>query len=175
MNHAEHPDHDTTGLAEVLGDIARTLQSEPDLDATLAATVKAAVDHVDDAEHAGISLAERQGKIRTVAPTDELVAEIVKLQYRTHNLGAETRWPRFAPAAANTGVRSIALVGAQTEANLHVALHHRDVIGMAKGILVQRHDVDSTRSFRMLVEASQHGNMKLHQVAEWLVEHRHDL
>ncbi|MFI5615601.1 GAF and ANTAR domain-containing protein [Amycolatopsis sp. NPDC051903] len=173
-------------------------------------------------------------RIRTVAPTDELVSEIDALQYRfregpcvdaigdheiyrTGDLAGEHRWSRFAPAAAKTGVRSmlsyrlfisattlgglnlystgtdafsdeteqngrmfaahaaIALVGAQTEAHLHAAMESRDVIGMAKGILMQRHDVDPARAFRLLVDASQHGNMKLHDVAGWLVEHRRDL
>ncbi len=67
---------------------------------------------------------------------------------------------------------AIALVGAQTEAHLHLAIEHRDVIGMAKGILMNRHDLDAVQAFRMLVEASQDTNLKLHQVADWLVEHR---
>ncbi|WP_235190811.1 hypothetical protein [Amycolatopsis rifamycinica] len=39
-----------TGLARLLGQIARSLQAEPDVDATLMAIVKAAVDYVDGAE-----------------------------------------------------------------------------------------------------------------------------
>ncbi|MEV0074401.1 MULTISPECIES: ANTAR domain-containing protein [unclassified Amycolatopsis] len=70
---------------------------------------------------------------------------------------------------------AIALVGAQTEAHLHLAMESRGVNSMAKGILMQRRDVDATPAFRMFVDASQHGNMKLHEVAAWLVEHRRDL
>lgn len=70
---------------------------------------------------------------------------------------------------------AIALIGAQTEAQLHSALEHRDTIGMAKGILMHRHDLDPAQAFRMLVELSQTTNMKLHQVATWLTEHRHEL
>jgi hypothetical protein len=69
--------------ADVLGGLAREFQTEPDVDATLAAIVKAAVDHIDGAALAGISLVERQGRISTVAPTDTLVTEIDELQYRT--------------------------------------------------------------------------------------------
>ncbi|MBB4689178.1 GAF and ANTAR domain-containing protein [Amycolatopsis jiangsuensis] len=225
---------DAAGLAEVLSDIARTLQAEPDVETTLGAIVKSAVSHVDGAEYAGISLVERKGRIRTVVPTDELVIQIDKLQYlyhegpcvdsiaehethRTSDLATESRWPRFAPAATGMGVRSmlsyrlfvsattlgalnmysirpdafteeteqngrmfathaaIALVGAQTEAQLHAALEHRDLIGMAKGILMHRHDIDAVHAFRMLTEASQHSNMKLRDVAGWLVEHRANL
>ncbi len=234
MNHSEHGTEADTGLAEVLGRIARTLQAEPDVDTTLRAIVKAAVDHIDGAEQAGISLAERRGRIRTVAPTADLVTEIDRIQYRTHegpcvdaiaeheifrvdDLATDPRWPQFAPAAAGSGVRSmlsyrlfltdstlgslnlysghpdafsvrteqdgrmfathaaIALAAAQQEAHLRAAVEHRDTIGMAKGILMQRHGVDAVGAFRMLVDASQQGNMKLHQVADWLVEHRRDL
>lgn len=69
---------------------------------------------------------------------------------------------------------AIALVGAQHEADLYAAIEHRDTIGMAKGILTQRHDLDPLQAFNMLVAASQHSNLKLHAVATWLVEHRHD-
>lgn len=70
---------------------------------------------------------------------------------------------------------AIALVGAQTEARLTAALENRDIIGMAKGILMQRYGVNSGQAFRMLVDSSQHTNMKLRQVAAWLVEHHRDL
>jgi GAF domain-containing protein len=232
MNGPDDPAVDD--LSEVLGEIARTLQAEPDVDTTLAAIVKAAVSHVDGAEEAGISLVERGGRIRSVAPTSEVVTTIDEAQYRTGqgpcvdaiaehqiyrsgDLGQEARWPAFAPAAAETGVVSmlayrlfvsdttlgalnlysrqpdafsdqteqvgqlfathaaIALVGAQTEAHLSAAIEHRDAIGMAKGILMQRHDLDPLGAFRMLVESSQTANVKLHEVAAWLVEHRREL
>ncbi|WIX76711.1 GAF and ANTAR domain-containing protein [Amycolatopsis carbonis] len=223
----------SASLSSVLGAIARTLQAEPDVETTLAAIVKAAVDHVAGAEYAGISLVQ-DGRIRTVAPTSELVATVDEIQsrtgqgpcldaiaqheiFRTGNLSDERRWPAFAPEAAQTGIRSmlayrlfvtettlgalylcssrvdafserteqdglvfashaaIALVGAQTEAQLHVAIDSRGVIGMAKGILMERHDLDAVQAFRMLVESSQASNMKLHEVAAWLVDHRREL
>lgn len=229
-----YPEHSAReGLSTVLGAIARTLQAEPDVDTTLAAIVKSAVDHVSGAEYAGISLVERGRRIRTVAPTGEVVTTIDEVQYRTGqgpcldaiaehevfrtgDLTAEARWPAFTPAAAETGMRSmlsyrlfvsdttlgslnlyatrldafsdqteqdgsvfaahaaIALVGAQAEAQLHVAVGTRDVIGMAKGILMERHDLDSVQAFRMLVETSQTTNIKLHEVATWLIEHRRE-
>ncbi len=225
-------EHDS--IAELLGEIARTLQAEPDVDATLAAIVKVAVDHVAGAEHAGISLVERGGEVRTVAPTGEVVNTIDQLQYRTGegpclnaiaahriyrtgDLAKETRWPAFTHAAAKAGVTSmlayrlfitdttlgalnlyssqpdafsdqteqdgqmfathaaVALVGAQTEANLRTAAESRDLIGMAKGILMQRHDLEPEQAFHMLVSSSQNANMKLRDVAAWLVEHRREL
>ena len=67
---------------------------------------------------------------------------------------------------------AIALVGAQREAQLGIAIENRDIIATAKGILMERHDVDAASAFRLLVEASQSTNVKLHQVATWLVENR---
>jgi AmiR/NasT family two-component response regulator len=49
---------------------------------------------------------------------------------------------------------------------------YRDIIATAKGILMERHRVDAASAFRLLVEASQRTNVKLHQVAAWLVENR---
>ncbi|MEV6898720.1 GAF and ANTAR domain-containing protein [Amycolatopsis sp. NPDC051372] len=210
MSHPDHPAPES--LSSVLGALARTLQAEPDVGSTVAAIVKAAVDHIAGAEHAGISLVE-SGQVRTVAPTSEVVNTVDEIQYRTgegpcldaiaqheifrtSNLLDETRWPAFTPEAAKAGIRSmlsyrmfvnddtlgalnlystrlnafsdtteqegqvfathaaVALVGAQTEAQLHAAIESRDVIGMAKGILMQRHDIDAVQAFRMLVESS---------------------
>lgn len=217
-------------LAETLSGIARTLQAEPDVQTTLRAIVTAAVDYVPGAEHAGISLVE-QHKIRTVEPTAPIVELVDQLQYdlregpsvdaiaehetfRVGNVGAEPRWPRFGPAAAENGIHSllsyrlfasdrtlgalnlyssrvdafdhrteaegrlfaahaaIALVGAQREAQLGIAVETRDAISTAKGILMERHDVDAASAFRMLVEASQSTNVKLHDVATWLADTR---
>ena len=70
---------------------------------------------------------------------------------------------------------AVALIGAQHEAQLEAAIESRDVIGMAKGILMHQHDVDPVAAFRMLTEASQASNMKVRDIATWLVEHRREL
>ena len=49
--------------------------------------------------------------------------------------------------------------------NLRRALEHRDVIGQAKGRLMERHDIDADEAFEMLRLVSQHTNIKLHLVA----------
>jgi len=64
----------------------------------------------------------------------------------------------------------IAVYGAKRIADLERAVASRDVIGQAKGILMERHSTDSERAFRMLVRASQDTNIKLVDVANWLVE-----
>jgi GAF domain-containing protein len=63
---------------------------------------------------------------------------------------------------------AVALAGAQNEEHLYTALSHRDVIGQAKGILMERYKIDAQDAFRLLVVASQNTNIKLHEVAEYL-------
>jgi transcriptional regulator with GAF, ATPase, and Fis domain len=64
---------------------------------------------------------------------------------------------------------ALALHGAQRVQSLHAALDSRDVIGQAKGILMERFGIDGGRAFSMLAKSSQETNIKLATVAEWLV------
>jgi AmiR/NasT family two-component response regulator len=48
------------------------------------------------------------------------------------------------------------------------ALDTRDVIGQAKGILMERFGVEGDQAFQMLVRTSQDTNTKLAAVARWL-------
>jgi GAF domain-containing protein len=65
---------------------------------------------------------------------------------------------------------AIALVEAQRTDQLHTALGNRDVIGQAKGILMERHRITADEAFGYLSRASQSVNMKLTAVARHLVE-----
>ena len=65
---------------------------------------------------------------------------------------------------------SVALAGANAESQFHRALDSRDVIGQAKGLLMQRNGVTGLHAFKMLVKASQDTSTKLVDVARWLVE-----
>jgi hypothetical protein len=55
---------------------------------------------------------------------------------------------------------------------LEVALRSRDVIGQAKGVLMERHGIGADRAFEVLVRYSRSGNTKLRDVAERLVTTR---
>jgi hypothetical protein len=63
----------------------------------------------------------------------------------------------------------LALRGARRAAELDRALASRDVIGTAKGILMERFGVDDGEAFQRLVRSSQDTNIKLADVARWLV------
>ena len=64
---------------------------------------------------------------------------------------------------------AIALLGSTQQAEWQVALNSRDIIGMAKGILMNRDALTDDQAFHVLVSASQHANVKVHDVARWLV------
>ena len=64
---------------------------------------------------------------------------------------------------------ALALAGAQRAEQLQAALANRDVIGQAKGILMERHRLTSDAAFAQLADASQRANSKLTVIAEHLV------
>ncbi|QLQ36407.2 GAF and ANTAR domain-containing protein [Micromonospora robiginosa] len=65
---------------------------------------------------------------------------------------------------------AVAMSDARQITQLTQALSTRDVIGQAKGILMERHRVTGEQAFRLLVLSSQHTNTKLLDVARHLVE-----
>ncbi|MDT7741916.1 MAG: hypothetical protein QOE59_994 [Actinomycetota bacterium] len=106
------------------------------------------------------------------------VRGVLALALTTHDgvLGVLTLYtssqvaPRGRALAAGLATQAtVALFGAQRIAGLSRAVLTRDVIGQAKGILMQRDGVDDEGAFALLVEASQTANIKLVDVAAWLV------
>ncbi|WP_433787593.1 GAF and ANTAR domain-containing protein [Actinomycetospora sp. CA-101289] len=202
-----------------------------DLQQTLSEIVVAAVETVPGATAGGISVAE-DGVVGSHNPTSRDISELDRLQGELHEGPCITaleepaddgvvmaedlagpdaeRWPRFAPAAVDSGYRSMlsiqlasggrmraalnlyapephvfdrdarvtaGLFGVQAAVLLHgseqaehlgKAVDSRDVIGQAKGILMERFGVDESEAFRLLVESSQSTNLKLVDVARWL-------
>ena len=74
--------------------------------------------------------------------------------------------------------RNAAVDRAQASADradhLVAALDNRDVIGMAKGVLMHAEGIGPEEAFEVLVRASQHQNRKLHPVAEEIVSRYSD-
>lgn len=111
-------------LATHLGRLARELQQEVDLQATLDAIVHAAVDTVPGAEHASITSVVRRDRLIVRASTDELARQIEQSQLdlgegpcvdtlleqatvRMDSVAAERRWDGFAARAEELGVQSM--------------------------------------------------------------------
>lgn len=191
----------------------------------------AAADNVPGAAFAGLTMLERDGTLSSHGVSDPTIAELDRIQAElgegpcvdTIRQPAVTtvlvddfavedgRWPRFAPAARDHGVRgllsfamapadappgalnlysvvprafdehartiagafagqaAVALYGARRISGLATAIETRDVIGQAKGILMERFGLDEQSAFDLLVRSSQDTNVKLVEVARWLV------
>jgi hypothetical protein len=66
---------------------------------------------------------------------------------------------------------AVAYAGVRKEAQLARAVDSRDLIGQAKGILMERYKISPERAFLVLTRASQNSNRKLHDIATELVRH----
>jgi GAF domain-containing protein len=114
-------------LASALADAARTINSPRSLDETLHTIVETAQRSLPGIDHVGVSLAHHDGRIETVAGTDQLVWELDQIQYelgegpcyysitaepvvrleRAHQVDRQDdRWPRYLPQALARGLRS---------------------------------------------------------------------
>lgn len=73
--------------------------------------------------------------------------------------------PSVAAAERFAAELAVAVHHVRTVVGLEQALHRRDIIGQAKGVLVERHTVSSEEAFAALVRRSQHSNTKLVEIA----------
>lgn len=64
---------------------------------------------------------------------------------------------------------SVALTAARSNKQFQAALRSRDVIGQAKGMIMERFRVDATRAFALLARPSQDSNVPLVAVASDLI------
>lgn len=81
-----------------------------------------------------------------------------------YSLDAEAIGAMLATHAAN------ALVAADRQQQFDSALSSRDVIGQAKGVLMERYGVDAVQAFDMLTSLSQNSNTPVRVVATHVVE-----
>ena len=65
---------------------------------------------------------------------------------------------------------AVAMAGARRNEHLARALSMRDLIGQAKGILMERHKLTADQAFALLVRASQRTNIKLGDIAGSLTQ-----
>jgi GAF domain-containing protein len=65
---------------------------------------------------------------------------------------------------------AVALAGAEHEQNLRLGMGNRDVIGQAKGILMERYKISADQAFGVLTRASQELNRKLVDVAREIAD-----
>ncbi|HEU4946372.1 MAG TPA: GAF and ANTAR domain-containing protein [Kribbella sp.] len=67
---------------------------------------------------------------------------------------------------------SVAVATARQEASLAEAIDARKLIGQAMGILMERFDLDGDQAFAVLKRYSQDNNLKLRDVAQFLIDTR---
>lgn len=210
----------TSRVTEVINDLR--VESD-DRESVLRAMSKAAVDTIDGARYASVTLVTR-GRIETPVMFGDLAGKCDDLQrelgegpcvraavddttIRVDDMLSEQRWPQFAAAAAALGVASMACFclyidgndfgalnlhstvphafddetcslgelfaahcatafsAAREKEQLRNALTSRDVIGQAKGMLMERYRIDADAAFLLLARLSQESNVKLVEVA----------
>lgn len=115
--------HSPTDLAVALTEAAKSIHSPRTLDETLHAIVAAAQDAVPGMNHVGISTTHRNGKIETLAGTDQLVWDLDSVQYHleegpcvssiredpvvvVEHARHDQRWPNYMPRAVEAGLRA---------------------------------------------------------------------
>jgi transcriptional regulator with GAF, ATPase, and Fis domain len=65
---------------------------------------------------------------------------------------------------------AIALIAANKERQFQSALASRDVIGQAKGIIMERFKIDAERAFNLLAKLSQESNVPVRGLAQQIVD-----
>jgi AmiR/NasT family two-component response regulator len=65
---------------------------------------------------------------------------------------------------------AITLIAADKESQFRSALASRDVIGQAKGIVMERFKIDASRAFALITKISQDSNTRLRVIAQQLVD-----
>jgi len=106
-----------------MSDVARNLDTEQGMEEVLQAITKSSVATVPGADYAGITLVLAKRTIKSVAPTEDLVARADKAQeetgegpcldavwehetFRVDDLEGEKRWPNYRDRALELGIRS---------------------------------------------------------------------
>lgn len=229
---------ETSGHSGLVSDIAhlvQLLQQEvTDGEAMLSELTENAVRVVPGAGHAGITVADRSGSVRTAASSASRYPAMIDKIQQTHRQGPclsaawqqhmiriddlahEERWRAFSrDAFEQTPIRSILSfrlfadqksMGAlnfyaeqpavfdddsveagsilathaalawklvRREEQFRSALGSRDIIGQAKGMLMERFKIDAVQAFELLKRLSQNTNTPVATVARQVVESEH--
>jgi GAF domain-containing protein len=126
--------------AHLLAEFAREFAEASSQDLTAAAVVQRAKSTVPDADHVSLTLRARRGRFLTLASTDDRASELDALQYalaegpcvaasrghdwyRSGEVGADPRWPRWGPKAREVGVESLLSISLMAEDSTFGALN----------------------------------------------------
>lgn len=110
--------------------------------------------------------------VKEVSESGQLVAEVAR------DVGQGDAWDpvellnTFEAVSAGETTRHLQRQQALVAENEHLmrAIVTRDTIGQAKGILMERFNIDADRAFGMLTRLSQESNTRAEQIARMLVQ-----
>lgn len=221
-------------IRSVMARLAADFAVPTDIPTILNHVTATAVDLIDGVDFADVLLIDVDG-FRSMAATDALAVELDSAQLTFDegpcltaavddatvlcpDLGSDARWPRFAAAAHESGVRSMmsfqlyshpthrpdvsgrgalnlysrthgdfsvedralgamlathaatALIAADRVSQFQSALATRDLIGQAKGVLMERFSLNAVGAFTLLTKLSQESNTKVRVIAERIVD-----
>jgi anti-anti-sigma factor len=188
---ADVPDEPLTGLVG----LARDLLDASTVDDVLARIVAAAPSVVPGADHVSMSVHADGESWRTPDPADRRARSVLSLELlRRSRIGAfgildihrirpgdlePVDLDRAVVLAAHTSIALAAVLARNAaereKAQLRRAIRSRDVIGQAKGLLMERRGVGEDEAFAILREASQSLNIKLAVIAESLANGEADI
>jgi len=114
---------ETDVIVAAMSRVAKSLGDGADVDTTLQTLTQAALEALPGVDSVTITMADRDGSLRTLAPTSELGQRADALQYelqegpcldavaleqtiRSVDLTDEQRWPAYTPRAAQLGIGS---------------------------------------------------------------------
>src|ERR1700761_32590 len=162
----------TTGHAPQLLDLKQQETGDgPCIEAARTQTLVQVTDTSGDTRWPQFCATARASDVRSLLCTPLWINE--------RNLGALTLYsPKtqaFSPGDTRfislfATLAALALHEAQRTDQLHEAISRRDVIGQAKGILMERHRISGDAAFATLARVSQATNVKLAEVARHLTE-----
>ncbi len=210
--------------------VAEVHRGEPHLATGLGELIESAGRHVAGAQYVGITMADQNNGISTVAASHAYPALLDKIQQdhqegpclsaawqhatiHIDDLEHDDRWPRYRRDVLDqTPIRSIlafelfasekitgalnffaerphafteesvelglifathislAWAALRRQEQFRSALASRDVIGQAKGMIMERYRVDAVQAFELLKQLSQRSNSRLVEVAQGLID-----
>ncbi|CAA0128321.1 Uncharacterised protein [Mycolicibacterium vanbaalenii] len=228
-------DDQDDSIAAAMADLVGSFVRPSGVEEILCSVTARAVELLQEIDFADVLLIDEQ-QHRSMAATAGFITELddIQLQFQEGpclaaavddatvictDLTSESRWPRFANAATEAGIKSmmsfqlytyptrslggrggrgalnlfsrnsydfssddrtigamlaahaaVALISADRQTQFESALASRDLIGQAKGMIMERFKVDANQAFDLLAKLSQDGNTPLRVVAQQIVD-----
>ncbi|CAM3959374.1 GAF and ANTAR domain-containing protein [Nocardiopsis tropica] len=157
--------------AQRVADVQRELEEGPSVGATFESTTILVEDTADEPRWPRFAEAARAAGVGSIlsfclyvqndayGTLDLMAREANAFDAESQSIGS-----LFAVHAA------VAFSAVREKEQIRAALTTRDVIGQAKGMIMERYKLDSDGAFRLLARLSQDSNIRLAEVAEQVIE-----